>query len=47
MKSENTFLQLITINSTVIASSGNFGLLYSEDYGKTWKESDIIINNNQ
>ena len=41
MKSENSFLQLITIDSIVIVGSSNSGLLYSEDNGKTWNKSNI------
>lgn len=47
MKNKGSFLHLATINSTIIVSNNsNKGLLYSEDNGKTWKESNIIINNN-
>ena len=38
----------VEVNSTIIKGGNSVnGLLYSEDNGKTWKERDIIINNNQ
>ena len=38
------FCTLISNNNTVIASSlSNEGLIYSEDKGKTWHQSNILL----
>ena len=36
------FQCLTTIDNTIIAGYYNEGLFYSEDKGKTWKESNIL-----
>ena len=36
------FERIVVVNSTIIkGSNSNNGLFYSEDCGKTWKESNI------